>query len=49
MFYFIVYSLMMAIYLSQNMQLFLNLIRIYVLFDGFFWFYSAIDKEDESP
>ena len=49
MFYFIVYSLMMAVYFSQNMQLVLNLIRTYVLFDGFCWFYPAIDKEDESP
>jgi len=48
MFYFIVYSFMMAIYFSQNMQLFLNLIRTYVLCDGFCWFYPAIDKEDES-
>jgi len=40
---------MMAIYFSQNMQLFLNIRRIYVLFDGFCWFYSAVDREDESP
>jgi hypothetical protein len=31
------------------MQLFLKSVRIYVFVDGFCWFYSAIDKDDESP